>query len=72
MSARLHDTHVQALIRNAANGFAREPLSKGFQAVALHEFTDQIQLGLVRIERALHKQFFRSLEPVDAAAEVAA
>lgn len=38
----------------------------------MHEFTDQIQLGLVRIERALHKQYFRSVEPVDAGAEVAA
>ena len=41
MSAQLHDTHVQALIRNAAYGFAREPLGKGFKALALHEFTDQ-------------------------------
>lgn len=41
MSAQLHDTHVQALIRNSANGFAREPLGKGFKALALHEFTDQ-------------------------------
>ena len=46
MSPLLHDANVQVWIRNAANHFARKPLSDGFTPEALHEYTDRDGLPL--------------------------